>query len=79
MLRVKTGTINPDSPAEEPYESFPPNASPETEPLDADERERRRKLVEQILRHREELREKYGPLDTPTDELKHLARAAERY
>ena len=79
MLQVKAGSIDPDSPAEEQYNSFPPDAPLEWEPIDAEERERRRNLVERILRHREELREKYGPLDVPTDELKHLARNEERY
>ena len=53
--------------------------SDEAHPITEDERERCRKLVEQILRRRAELREKYGPLDIPADELKHLARSEERY
>ena len=79
MLRVKTGSIDPESPAEEEYNPFPPDAPLAWEPIDAEERERRRRLVEQILRRREALRKKYGPLDVPTDELKHLARNEERY
>lgn len=79
MLRVKAGSIDPDSPAEEQYNPFPPELPLESEQIDDEERERRRKLVVRILRNREALRAKYGPLDVSTDELKHLARAEERY
>jgi hypothetical protein len=51
----------------------------EAESITEEELERRRKLVEQIFRRRAELREKYGPLDIPADELKQLARLEERY
>jgi hypothetical protein len=79
VLKVRTGSIDPVMPAHEQYKPFPPTDRPEPEPITAGEIKRRRALVEQILRRRAELREKYGPLDIPADELKHLARSEERY
>jgi hypothetical protein len=74
MLTVKAGSVDPVALAEEGHNEFPPESPPQAAPISPEERARRRKLVRQILAHREALRQKYGPLDMSASDLKHLAR-----
>ncbi len=79
MSKAHEHSTTPSIAVDEKVNPFPPIRRPVFQRPTEEELARRRQMFERAAQIREAVRAEFGPLDIPTDELKHLSRAeAER-